>query len=97
MATTPSRRRTDRKTTEPAAKVTRFPSPIATDQPTAVEPTPSDIARRAFEIYCGRGYEPGHDVEDWLQAEGELRAAVAGQAVTERTPRRRRAADGTSA
>lgn len=37
---------------------------------------PSDderIARRAFELYCDRGGQDGYDVEDWLQAERELR------------------------
>jgi len=32
------------------------------------------IARRAYELYCARGYEDGHDVEDWVNAERELRA-----------------------
>lgn len=32
-----------------------------------------DIARRAYERFEGRGNEPGHDVEDWLQAENDLR------------------------
>jgi hypothetical protein len=31
------------------------------------------IRRRAYEIYLDRGGEPGHDLEDWLQAERELR------------------------
>jgi hypothetical protein len=35
--------------------------------------TESDIARRAFELYCDRGREDGHDVDDWLNAERELR------------------------
>ena len=35
-----------------------------------------DIARRAFEIYCERGFQHGHDVEHWLQAERELRGSV---------------------
>jgi hypothetical protein len=30
------------------------------------------IRRRAYEIYLERGGEPGRDLEDWLQAEGEL-------------------------
>jgi hypothetical protein len=30
------------------------------------------IRRRAYEIYLGRGEEPGHEIEDWLQAEREL-------------------------
>jgi hypothetical protein len=35
-----------------------------------------DIALRAFELYCERGCQHGHDLDDWLQAEGELRASV---------------------
>jgi hypothetical protein len=34
-----------------------------------------DIARRAYDLYLARGCERGHDVEDWLQAERELRGA----------------------
>ncbi len=33
----------------------------------------SEIARRAFDLYLARGRQDGHDVEDWLQAERELR------------------------
>ena len=32
-----------------------------------------EIARRAFEISLRRGQEPGHEQEDWLRAEHELR------------------------
>lgn len=35
-----------------------------------------DIARRAFELYCARGCQHGHDIDDWLQAERELRDSV---------------------
>jgi hypothetical protein len=35
--------------------------------------TNETIARRAFELYCERGSQHGHDVEDWLRAERELR------------------------
>lgn len=35
--------------------------------------TEYDIARRAYELYLGRDCEDGHDVDDWLQAERELR------------------------
>jgi len=35
----------------------------------------ADIARRAYEIFEARGGAEGHDVDDWLQAERELRAA----------------------
>jgi hypothetical protein len=35
--------------------------------------TESAIARRAYDLYVARGCEDGHDVEDWLRAEQELR------------------------
>jgi hypothetical protein len=38
-----------------------------------VEVTDEEIAVRAFELYCARGGEDGRDLEDWLQAERELR------------------------
>jgi glyoxylase-like metal-dependent hydrolase (beta-lactamase superfamily II) len=42
-----------------------------------------EIRRRAYEIYLERGGQPGHDLDDWLQAERELepkvRPAHAGQ------------------
>ena len=33
----------------------------------------ADVARRAHELYVQRGGEHGHDVEDWLRAEKDLR------------------------
>jgi len=36
--------------------------------------TPDDvIAHRAYELFLARGREHGHDVDDWLQAEQEVR------------------------
>lgn len=35
--------------------------------------TEHDIARRAYDLYLARGCTPGHQLEDWLQAERELR------------------------
>jgi hypothetical protein len=35
-----------------------------------------EIAHRAFELYCERGCQHGHDLDDWLQAERELRDSV---------------------
>ncbi len=32
-----------------------------------------EIARRAYQRYEQRGREPGHDQEDWFDAERELR------------------------
>ena len=40
----------------------------------------SEIARRAFELYCERGNQHGHDIDDWLRAERELREAVSSTA-----------------
>ena len=61
-----ARRRTDNVLTMPSVE-----SPTAAAIASGV--TESDIARRAFELYCDRGREDGHDVEDWLNAERELR------------------------
>ena len=35
-------------------------------------PTEKEIQARAYEIYLQRGCQPGHEVDDWLQAEYEL-------------------------
>jgi Protein of unknown function (DUF2934) len=64
-----ARRRTDNVLTMPSVE-----SPTAA--PFASEITEGDIARRAFELYCDRGREDGHDVDDWLNAERELRDAA---------------------
>ena len=34
--------------------------------------TEHDIARHAFDLYCERGCQHGHDLDDWLRAEREL-------------------------
>ena len=43
-------------------------------------PTAEEVARRAYELYEARGSEPGADLDDWLQAEHELRTAQNGNA-----------------
>lgn len=35
------------------------------------------VAVRAYELYCARGCEGGHDVEDWMDAERQLREEFA--------------------
>jgi hypothetical protein len=35
-----------------------------------------DIGRRAYKIYLERGEKPGLELDNWLQAERELAAAV---------------------
>ena len=61
-----ARRKTDNVLTMPSVE-----SPAAAVIAAGV--TESDISRRAFELYCDRGREDGHDVDDWLNAERELR------------------------
>jgi hypothetical protein len=39
------------------------------------EPTREEIEHRAYELYLARGEVQGHDQEDWLQAERELKEA----------------------
>ena len=63
-----ARQRTDNVLTMPALE---SPNTVAI----ASGVTEGDIARRAFELYCDRGREDGHDVDDWLNAERELRHA----------------------
>jgi DUF2934 family protein len=38
------------------------------------EVTDEEIRQRAYEIYLARGAAPGTEVDDWLQAEHELRS-----------------------
>jgi len=37
-------------------------------------PDQDAIARRAYELFLQRGSVPGHETDDWLQAEAELSA-----------------------
>ena len=59
--------RSPRKTTP---NVLTMPLPASMTEPANLM---ADIAKRAFELYCERGCQDGHDVEDWLQAERECR------------------------
>jgi Protein of unknown function (DUF2934) len=45
----------------------------STSKPAEVSLELTEIIRtRAYEFYEGRGYEDGHELEDWLRAEGEI-------------------------
>jgi hypothetical protein len=35
--------------------------------------TETDIRERAYQLFIARGAEPGREMEDWLQAERELK------------------------
>lgn len=41
-----------------------------------VEPTHAQIRQRAYELFQERGGRHGKDIDDWLTAEQELRAAA---------------------
>jgi len=40
-------------------------------------PDAEAIAKRAYELYLQRGSVPGHELDDWFQAEAELSSAAA--------------------
>ncbi len=63
----PKPKRTERRGTRAAS---------AAQQPQAREPTADEIRIRAYEIYCARGGEPGRELDDWLEAERQLRAGL---------------------
>ena len=44
-----------------------------TAAPAVAMPSYDAIAKRSYELFLARGGEAGHDVEDWLQAEADLR------------------------
>jgi hypothetical protein len=50
-----------------------MPSPPVDSSPSSPVHT-NDVARRAFELYSSHGCQDGHDLDDWLMAEGELQA-----------------------
>ena len=62
--------RSPRKKSQPTNVVRRSQRP--TYKP-ATGPTQEEIQLRAFQIYEARGRAPSHDLEDWVQAERELR------------------------
>lgn len=57
----------ERRKTEAAARSGEPEALIAN-----AAPSHDEIARRAYEIWRGRGAAPGSGLEDWLQAEREL-------------------------
>jgi hypothetical protein len=76
------------KPNTPAAPAASIPAPAppqaersefkgsGTAKSASREITQEQIARRAFEIYAGRGYAPGDQHADWLEAERQLKAGL---------------------
>jgi hypothetical protein len=56
--------------------VTMKPTQVETDlyqrTPITESPYAQEIRVRAYQLFEQRGREPGHDLEDWLQAEAEI-------------------------
>ena len=74
MATKMTKSSIVKNTKTSAPKVSRARK---SDEPATVETAGADsaqIAARAYERFCARGFQHGHDVEDWLAAETELTA-----------------------
>ncbi len=51
------------------------------------------VAKRAYEIYIGRGGSHGADLDDWFEAERQLKHGPTGPAPAK--PRRRKTSAGT--
>ena len=50
---------------------------VATREVSVVNSTrEEEIRRRAYEIYLERGEQPGRELDDWLQAERELKRGM---------------------
>lgn len=67
------------KTAQKSAPVATAPAKPSSASPvraTDCQPTREQIAERARAIWKASGCKPGCDVENWLQAEKELRAEM---------------------
>ena len=58
------------------------PSTLApkSDKPTVLIPIEQQIQQRAYELYEQRGRTEGLDLDDWLQAESEIKGTQANAA-----------------
>jgi hypothetical protein len=91
------------RTNKPADGASESPKPVRPSKKSngaaADDPLnePDAVARRAYEIYQSRGGNHGADLDDWLEAERQLRRGpsdVTGPAPTAR-PKRRKASEET--
>jgi len=61
-------------TRQASNKIVHLPATASLATPSGPGLNHDAVAVRAFELYCERGREDGHDLDDWLQAERELRS-----------------------
>jgi hypothetical protein len=67
--------KTARTATTPNPKVTSISGPSLAAESKKKQPTidvEGEIRQRAYELYIQRGFEPGHENDDWLIAEQEI-------------------------
>jgi hypothetical protein len=71
-------KRVDRRPDEiEEKKTTLAPKP---DEPTVLIQIEQQIQQRSYELYEQRGRTDGHDLDDWLQAEREIKGTQANAA-----------------
>ena len=79
----------ERQTEQLGKKVDRHPNEIEkkpstpapkSDEPSVLIPIEQQIQKRAYELYEQRGRTDGHELDDWLQAECEIKGTQANAA-----------------
>jgi hypothetical protein len=76
--------RLERQTEQLGKRVERHPDEIEkkpSDEPTVLVPIEQQIRQRAYELYEQHGRKEGHDLDDWLRAELELKGTQANAAM----------------
>ena len=68
------KRKTVRDDVNRAPETTLAPK---SDEPTVLIPIKQQIRQRAYELYEQRGRDDGRDLDDWLQAECEIKGTRA--------------------
>ena len=51
-----------------------FSSRSGSNRPALTENQKAEVTRLSYQFYVERGYQHGHDVEDWLRAEEIVRS-----------------------
>ncbi len=76
---TPTRRRSDKAATHSASPASASERSALKDiagmslKDADYKPSPAEVQRRAFELFMQRGCAHGRDLEDWYEAERQLR------------------------
>ena len=74
MAETPKKPSTRKRTSATASATKEIaPKRQASAKVTAISVSHEEIARLAHKLWAERGRQHGHDAEDWLRAEQQLR------------------------